>query len=100
MAGRFDTGERIVDVAPKPLNEVPNKKRKIGLFRRLVLTLLLSFLGLSFLVLWDAFKAYLSSGNPFLWEVGYAAGALQPFPLVGSLAIGWFLIPFAFSPDK
>lgn len=100
MAGRFDTGERIVDVAPKPLNGVPNKKRKISLYRRLVLTLLLSFLGLSFLVLWGAFRTYLSSGNPFLWEVGYAVGAMPPVAWAVGLAVGWFLIPFAFSPDK
>lgn len=100
MAGRFDTGERIVDVAPKPLNEAPNKKRKIGLFRRLVLTLLLSFLGLSFLVSWYAFKAYLYSGNPFLWEVGYAVGAMPPVAWAVGLTAVWLVIPFTFSPDK
>lgn len=100
MAGRFDTGERIVDVAPKPLNEVPNKKRKIGLFRRLVLALVLWFLAMC------ALYSLLALGHPvhpestFGWELGYRLGSLSWGPLAASFVAAWLLVPLVFSPSK
>lgn len=93
-----DRAVDVIDVTPAPVT--PAKKGKVGLFRRLVITLVIWLPTMFVAYAWDAFVHPTRADSTFLWELGYRLGSTTVVaPLVGFL-IAWILIPFAFSPDK